>query len=341
MAGFVTPCIALVVIDAEDPGWRAALRAACSELPAGDSGDGRSTRLYVALRGGVFGGEAGERITRAAVRSLSHVFDAACDAGRAMTDLVPLLPRAGWASDLSVAPASKTLDPALLHELELLIVVGARNAPWTAAVAARRAASGLSQLPVVGAPFVGNEAAVADDDDDDREIEGDVTPKGPLDFAAGAVGGTFDRLHAGHRLLLATTALVVTTKIYVGIAGDALLKGKQFAELLQPFDARARGVREYLVRVAPRLELEFSQLLDPKAPPKAATLAEISTLVVSHETVAGARKIEAMRAAHGIAEPLQLVVVHLVGCEDRARRMDAAAPKLGSTSMRRKEADLR
>jgi hypothetical protein len=48
-----------------------------------------------------------------------------------------------------------------------------------------------------------------------------------------------------------------------------------------------------------------------------------------------------MRAANGIAEPLQLVVVHLVGCEDRARRTDAAAPKLGSTSLRRKEADLR
>lgn len=32
-----------------------------------------------------------------------------------------------------------------------------------------------------------------------------------------AVGGTFDRLHAGHRLLLAATALVSTSSIYVGV----------------------------------------------------------------------------------------------------------------------------
>lgn len=34
-----------------------------------------------------------------------------------------------------------------------------------------------------------------------------------------AVGGTFDRLHAGHRLLLAATALVATHNVYVGITG--------------------------------------------------------------------------------------------------------------------------
>lgn len=36
-----------------------------------------------------------------------------------------------------------------------------------------------------------------------------------------AVGGTFDRLHAGHRLLLAATALVATHNVYVGITGAA------------------------------------------------------------------------------------------------------------------------
>jgi hypothetical protein len=34
-----------------------------------------------------------------------------------------------------------------------------------------------------------------------------------------SVGGTFDRLHAGHRLLLAATALVATQNVYVGITG--------------------------------------------------------------------------------------------------------------------------
>lgn len=41
----------------------------------------------------------------------------------------------------------------------------------------------------------------------------------PLRFSKVAVGGTFDRLHAGHRLLLAATALVSTAYIFVGITG--------------------------------------------------------------------------------------------------------------------------
>lgn len=40
-----------------------------------------------------------------------------------------------------------------------------------------------------------------------------------LQFANVAVGGTFDRLHAGHRLLLAATALVATHNVYIGVTG--------------------------------------------------------------------------------------------------------------------------
>ena len=40
-----------------------------------------------------------------------------------------------------------------------------------------------------------------------------------LSFESVAVGGTFDRLHVGHRLLLAATALVSTKNVYVGVTG--------------------------------------------------------------------------------------------------------------------------
>ena len=76
-----------------------------------------------------------------------------------------------------------------------------------------------------GVTIAGEDAAEADDDND-REIEGDDTPKGPLEFAAGAVGGTFDRLHAGHRLLLATAAAATDGVLYVGVTGDSLLRKK-------------------------------------------------------------------------------------------------------------------
>jgi hypothetical protein len=40
-----------------------------------------------------------------------------------------------------------------------------------------------------------------------------------------AVGGTFDRLHAGHRLLLAATALVASQGVFIGITGKQQKEG--------------------------------------------------------------------------------------------------------------------
>lgn len=43
-----------------------------------------------------------------------------------------------------------------------------------------------------------------------------------LQFQRVAVGGTFDRLHAGHRLLLCTTALASDQFVYVGVTGKII-----------------------------------------------------------------------------------------------------------------------
>ena len=75
-----------------------------------------------------------------------------------------------------------------------------------------------------------------------------------------AVGGTFDHLHIGHKLLLTATALLAEPKgsqknssqtvlLTIGISGDDLLTKKKFAEELESWDERQQKVAEFLESV--------------------------------------------------------------------------------------------
>ena len=77
-------------------------------------------------------------------------------------------------------------------------------------------------------------------------------------YSSVAVGGTFDHLHAGHKLLLTMTALLLHLddksaspggSLTVGITGDELLKKKQFIDQLQDWDSRQEAVREFLLGI--------------------------------------------------------------------------------------------
>lgn len=122
-------------------------------------------------------------------------------------------------------------------------------------------------------------------------------------FRKVAVGGTFDRLHAGHRLLLAATAAVSVEEVYVGITGegsgsrsrapvhalaegnqtlspalcvplmhsflttlaaDEMLKTKAHAALLESYEDRTRQTIAYLMAIRPSLKVTVGALVDPK-----------------------------------------------------------------------------
>lgn len=112
-------------------------------------------------------------------------------------------------------------------------------------------------------------------------------------FDTVCVGGTFDRLHAGHRLLLTTSAFHTRKQLIVGLTTNALLVNKSLAELIEPFSEREMHVRQLLDTSAPGLEVIISPLDDPSGP--AVTRRNLDAIVVTPETIAGAHKINEQR----------------------------------------------
>ena len=155
-----------------------------------------------------------------------------------------------------------------------------------------------------------------------------------------SVGGTFDRLHAGHRLLLAAAALVTAARagtLYVGVTGEALLANKSDKNKIQPYETRARNARRFLESVVARpgfgdakTRVEIGPL--DGAPPLASTVQDMCALVVSRETLGGAAAVNAQREARGFP-PLEIVAVGVVGGvgdDDEARQRS----KLSSSALR-------
>ncbi|GIM16345.1 hypothetical protein Vretimale_18970 [Volvox reticuliferus] len=161
----------------------------------------------------------------------------------------------------------------------------------------------------------------------------------PLGFERVAVGGTFDRLHAGHELLLAATALVAKRSVFVGVTADALLANKSHRDLLQPYETRVREAVSYMQAVRPGLQVEAGPLSDPKVPTLAELDPDMEALVVSVETLPGAAAINAGRRARGF-RPLTVITVPVIGlCGSlETGKTSSFSNKLSSSRLRALEA---
>ena len=152
-----------------------------------------------------------------------------------------------------------------------------------------------------------------------------------------SVGGTFDRLHAGHRLLLAAAARTVAPggTLYVGVTSSELLANKKHGHLVEPYETRAESARAFLRQCLPP-ERSVDVRIGPldASPPLAATIRDMNGLVISQETISGAEALNDVRSTAGF-DPLAFVVVDLVGADS-----SSSAAKLSSTDLRARDAGI-
>jgi pantetheine-phosphate adenylyltransferase len=127
-----------------------------------------------------------------------------------------------------------------------------------------------------------------------------------------ALGGTFDHLHAAHKLLLHLSLFLTTHKLIVGVMTPFLLKSKSNAQLLQSLDERIRTTKDFLSRQGTNVELDVVELHDPFGP--TAWDGDIQALVVSKETVSGGEAVNKKRKEKGLGS-LDVWVIDVIAAE--------------------------
>lgn len=132
----------------------------------------------------------------------------------------------------------------------------------------------------------------------ERDFERVFVPESPLlvfipeeeAYKSVALGGTFDHLHSGHKLMLSLAALVTCDRILCGITASEMLSNKNHPEKLENLDSRMLTVQDFLMNFKEGCErkVEIVTLRDPFGP--TIELDDLDALIVSPETLPGGLK---------------------------------------------------
>jgi pantetheine-phosphate adenylyltransferase len=124
-----------------------------------------------------------------------------------------------------------------------------------------------------------------------------------------AVGGTFQPLHDGHKLLL-RTAYEIDGQVDIGLTSDRMAHSARIRDV-EPYAEREKRLREWIEKslcVKPHI----TKLEDPYGP---ALTEDYDFIVVSPETYPVAKKINELREENG-RKPIAIVRVNYVLAED-------------------------
>ncbi|XP_013911992.1 PREDICTED: bifunctional coenzyme A synthase isoform X1 [Thamnophis sirtalis] len=147
-------------------------------------------------------------------------------------------------------------------------------------------------------------------------------------FSDVVVGGTFDRLHNGHKILLSVSCLLAENRLLIGVSDKDLLENKLLKELILPFEQRLDDLIEFLVDVKPSLLFDINPLYDPFGP--SITDANLKCIVVSEETFKGGLSVNKRRAENNLSE----LVLHKINLAVDPQHARNEEEKISSSSLR-------
>ncbi|KAJ9662289.1 hypothetical protein H2198_001423 [Neophaeococcomyces mojaviensis] len=178
-----------------------------------------------------------------------------------------------------------------------------------------------------------------------------------------AVGGTFDHIHIGHKLLLTATIFIAQPgedrEITIGITGDELLVNKKHATVLESWDVRQQRTADFIESIlvfnndvssirsvqhidepgpngkivkvtytdaknGSKIAINYTRISDPFGP--TITDESISALVISAETRAGGKAVNDKRTEKGWA-PLEVFEVDVLDAGSDDMEQDAKVEK--------------
>jgi len=127
-------------------------------------------------------------------------------------------------------------------------------------------------------------------------------------FKKVVLGGTFNRLHPGHRYFL-SMAGYYAKKVIIGLCSDQMVKiRKKHRKNIQTFEKRRGAIEEYLKKIGLRFEIiEINDIYGPAVKDKG-----IEAILLTEETYPNGKKINRLRKKNKLKELYYIILPYLL-----------------------------